>query len=80
LHHIHLGDSRGIWVANKFKAFDGIIPGEGRIGKDSFAKFFNYIREHHPNIGICIEVRNEDYKNPIETKESTKRLVNWLTF
>ncbi len=78
LYHIHLGDSKGDWGANKSKAFDGLIPGDGKIGENSFAEFFKYIRKHHSNVGICVEVRNKDYKNPVETKESIRRLVKWL--
>ena len=78
LGHIHVGDCKGIWIQNKSRAYDGVIPGDGRIGKDSFEKFFKYIAKENPNISICLEVQNKDFKNPEETRESIKRVCNWL--
>lgn len=78
LYHLHVGDCSGYWKPGVSKAYDGVIPGEGRIGKDSFARFFKYIRETHPDIGICLEVHNKSFDDPQETRESIKRVCNWL--
>jgi sugar phosphate isomerase/epimerase len=78
LGHLHIGDVSGYWKPYKSRCFDGVIPGEGRIGKDSFAHFFKYIKENHPNVGICLEVANKDFKNPEEFRESIKRVCGWL--
>lgn len=79
LYHLHVVDCCGYWESNVSQAYDGSIPGDGRIGPDSFKQFFTYIRENHPNLGVCIEVRNLDEKNPEQTREGIKRVCKWLS-
>lgn len=79
LYHLHVVDSCGYWEPNVSKCYDGSIPGDGRIGPDSFENFFKHIHENHPNLGICIEVRNKDEKNPEQTREGIKRVLKWLS-
>lgn len=78
LGHIHLGDYDAQWVPNVSKFSEGIIPGDGKIGNDSFQCFFKYIKRKHPEIGVGIEVHNKDYSNPLETKECLRRVCSWL--
>ena len=75
LYHLHVVDCTGFWKANVSKAYDGSIPGDGRIGPDSFQKFFHYIRENHPNLGMCIEVKNDPYY----FREGIRRVIKWLS-
>ena len=78
LHHLHVGDAEGNWVPHKSRAYDGLVPGDGKIGEEAFATFFRYIKDNHPDLGICIEVHNKDFKDPAESRESVRRTVNWL--
>lgn len=78
LHHLHISDVVGHWVPNKSTWTESIIPGNGRIGKKSFENFFSWIKGNCPDIGICVEVVNADFKNPVESEESIKRILKWL--
>lgn len=73
---LHISDVSGHW-GNGGVWKEGIIPGDGRIGKTAFKKFFQHIREAHPNIGICVEVANADFSNPRESEEAIKRVIRW---
>ena len=79
LYHLHIVDSCGYWEPNVSKCYDGSIPGDGRIGPDSFEKFFKHVHENHPDLGICIEVRNIDEKNPEQTRQGIRKVLNWLS-
>ncbi len=79
LHHLHVSDTSGYWKPYVSKGGEGSIPGEGRIGKDSFAKFFRYIRKNHPDIGICTEAYPEDFANPVEFGKAIRRVCKWLS-
>ena len=78
LYHLHVVDCLHYWIPNISKAIDGPIPGDGRMGKESFENFFRYIRENHPDLGVCIEVRNIDERNPEQTREGVRRVLRWL--
>lgn len=78
LAHVHVSDVEGEFIPGQSVWKEGRIPGEGRIGNEAFKKFFRYIRENHPNVGIEVEVYNDDFKNPKESEESIKRVLNWL--
>ncbi|MEK6860467.1 MAG: hypothetical protein AABY07_00710 [Nanoarchaeota archaeon] len=79
IYHLHVVDCEGYWTPNQSMAFDGPVPGDGRIGSYAFENFFNYIKENHPNLGVCIEVRNKDEKNPEQTREGIRRVCRWLS-
>jgi hypothetical protein len=57
---------------------EGIIPGKGRIGTYSFKQFIRYIRDNFPDISICVEVANKDFKNPRESEDALWRIQDWL--
>jgi sugar phosphate isomerase/epimerase len=78
LHYLHVSDVSDFWKPNESVWREGVIPGDGNIGKESFRKFFGYIKENHPDIGIEIEVYNTDFKNPTESKEAITRVLTWL--
>lgn len=78
LYHVHINDVYGYWVPSKSVWREGVIPGDGNIGEESFRGFLTYIRGNHPDISICLEVYNADYKNPVESEESIKRVLDWL--
>ncbi|MFH1593026.1 MAG: TIM barrel protein [Candidatus Woesearchaeota archaeon] len=83
LTHFHISDVQGVWVPSSARKggsvwTEGIIPGKGRIGERAFADFFKHVAVSYPNGGICVEVVNKDFKNPIESEESIKRVLNWL--
>jgi len=78
LRHIHVCDVQGYWHPNNSLSYDGLIPGEGNIGKMGFGDFFKYVGREHPDIGICMEVRPSDFKNPVEFRESIDRVWKWL--
>lgn len=78
LGHIHLGDYASPWIPNKSKFLEGIVPGEGRIGKDEFKRFFEYIKENYSDIGVGIEIINENYKELTETKKCLNLICPWL--
>lgn len=78
LAYVHIGDVEGYWEPNKSVWKEGRIPGNGRIGNEQFKKFFAYLQQKHPDVGIEAEVYNADFKNPEESKESVKRIVKWL--
>ena len=80
LYHLHACDIEGYWVPGKSLSKDGLIPGEGRIGEKRFRDFFRYIAESHPNIGIVAETRIADSKNPVEFRESVKKICEWLSY
>jgi len=73
---VHVGDISGFWKPYKLMWREGIIPGEGRLGGDSFRNFFGYIKGKYPDIGVCIEVYNKDFKDPQESKEAITRILN----
>ena len=75
---LHANDISGYWVPYKSTWKEGVVPGDGRIGRSSFRKMFAYIKRKHPHVGISIEAYNADYKNPIESKESIIRVLKWL--
>lgn len=79
LYHLHVVDCLHYWFPNISKAIDGPVPGDGRMGRESFENFFGYIKENHPDLGICIEVRNIDEKNPEQTREGIRRVCRWLS-
>jgi len=76
--YLHVSDVVGFCEQPNSVWTEGVVPGEGRIGNDSFEKLFRYIRENRPNIEICVEVANKDFKNPVESEETIKRIRNWL--
>lgn len=78
LNFLHISDVIGYWEPNKSLWTEGVIPGEGRIG-NQFEKFFSYVRENYPKIGICVEVDNKDFRDPIESEETLKRVDHWLS-
>ncbi len=78
LGHIHANDVSGFWVPGESVWTEGVIPGDGNIGKKSFGRFFEYIIQAHPHIGINVEVHNTDFNNPAESEKSIKRVMNWL--
>ncbi len=79
LYHLHVVDCLHYWIPNISKAIDGPVPGEGRMGRETFENFFEYIRESHPDLGVCIEVRNIYEKNPEQTREGVRRVLRWLS-
>ncbi len=76
--YLHVSDVSGFYVPNQSLWQEGFTAGDGQIGKESFKNFFRYIREKHPEIGLCVEVNNRDFKNPAESEESLKRVLAWL--
>lgn len=84
LNYLHISDVNGYWIpkmpGREGSAWiEGVIPGNGRIGEEAFAEFFKYIRENKPDIGICIEVSNKDFKNPEESRDSITKVISWLS-
>ncbi len=78
LAYLHISDVSGFWKPNQELWTEGVIPGEGRIGDKAFKEFFDYVKINFPDIGICIEVANKDFKNPRESEESIKKVLSWL--
>ncbi len=78
LRHLHISDVSGVWIPNQELWKEGVIPGEGRIEKVAFKEFFDYVKHNFPDIGICVEVANTNFKNPAETEESLDRVLYWL--
>ena len=75
--HVHFSDSKGIWVPNKTIFYEGVIPGYGEISVEVIKKTLKYIKNNYGSMTITIEVNDKDLKNPIESIESLKRIVNW---
>lgn len=78
LSFLHVSDAEGFWTPHKSIWKEGIVPGDGRIGEEQFKKFFAYIKENHPDVGINVEVFNDSFKDPKESRESMKRVLSWL--
>lgn len=78
LYYLHVSDVSDRWIPYQSVWKEGVIPGDGRIGKKEFARFFRYIQKKYPDIGICIEVANTNFKNPKESAEAIKRVLDWL--
>ena len=78
LNFLHISDVGGFWDPYESLWTEGLVPGEGRIGDEQFEKFFDYIREEHSDISICIEVSNKDKTNPKQTIDSLVKVRNWL--
>jgi|GEM_PF-4369952 len=78
LWHFHISDTKGYWIPNRSLWQEGVVPGNGRIGEESFKELFSYLKENHPDISLCIEVFNKDYRDPVETEESIRRILGWL--
>lgn len=76
--YLHISDMQGRWVPHQSVWTEGVIPGQGRIGEEQFKKFFQYIKENCPDVGLCIEVANPDFKNPVETEIAVKQILKWL--
>lgn len=76
--YLHISDIQGRWIPYQSVWQEGVMPGQGRIGEEQFKRFFQYIKENYSDAGLCIEVTNQDFKNPLETEESIKKVLGWL--
>jgi sugar phosphate isomerase/epimerase len=77
-HHLHISDVTGRWIPYQSVWTEGVIPGEGRIGEEQFKRFFSYIRDNNPSIGLCVEVANKDFTKPVETEVAVRKVLDWL--
>ncbi len=80
LRHIHISDARGLWLPGESVAGDGYVPGEGKIGREEFERFFRHLKDNYDleQIGIEAEVKDDNYTNPPNRRETLTRIVNWL--
>lgn len=76
--HIHFSDSKGIWAPNRTIFYEGVVPGDGEIGEEVIRKTLEYIQSSYDSMTITVEVNDKDFKNPVESIESLKRIVDWL--
>lgn len=77
---LHVGDIEGFYIPGESMVQDGLVPGEGRIGRDAFKELFGHLKESYDlsKIGIEAEAADKDYRNPVNRKEAVRRIVGWL--
>lgn len=71
LMHVHLVDSRGMWVAGKSAFEEGVVPGEGEHTEE-LAEFIKYLAPK--DITVNLEVNDKDFKDPAESR----RAIEWV--
>lgn len=81
IRHIHFNDGMTVWrpLLPRFK--ESLVPGEGEIGKRVFKEdIIPFLVElsKKQDINIMVEVLGEDYITSENSKESLKRLLDWL--
>lgn len=80
LGHIHLSDLGNVWRPYISLAEEGVIPGNGRIGEKVFKELLGYLLGYTKtqDLGIVLEIKDESFIKPEESRESLKRVVRWL--
>jgi sugar phosphate isomerase/epimerase len=81
IRHIHFNDGLTVWRPLLSEFREGLVPGDGEIGKRVFKEDivpFLVGLSKEQDINIMIEVLREDYITSENSKESLKRLLDWL--
>lgn len=79
--HVQFSDLSGHWKPFFSLADEGVIPGDGRIGERVCRELLTYflkIAEKQHDLGIELEVSNQDYEDPEECEVALKRIVSWI--
>lgn len=79
--HIHLNDAWGRWIDGVSRFEEGLIPGDGNLGKENFSQLIAFIKRYDPKYSVTITVEVHDERNSKHlqnSRESFKRLVKWL--
>lgn len=81
LRHIHVNDARGYWIPGKSVNSDGYVPGEGKIGREEFERFFRHLKDRYDlsTVSVEAEIQDTDYSNPQNRKEALRRISEWLS-
>jgi len=79
LGHVHLSDLRN-WQPFISTIEEGLIPGEGRIGERVFKELLEYFVTfaEKQDLGIVLEIEEEDFTKPKNSRVGLKRVVQWL--
>lgn len=78
--HIHLSDAWGRWINGLSRCEEGIVLGDGNLGKNNFAQLIAYLQEKKSKpVTLTVEVRDKDLGNPKESGESLNRVLSWLS-
>jgi len=80
LGHVHFSDVGDIWQPFISRVKEGIIPGDGRIGERVSKELLEYFVTfaERQELGIVLEVEEEDFSTPKNSRESLERTMKWL--
>jgi sugar phosphate isomerase/epimerase len=78
--HIHLNDGKGLWIPFCSDYQEDLVPGTGRMGETLLRKFLFWLKEQgrSRDINIVVEVGEEDYRNPVNSEESVRKITRIL--
>jgi sugar phosphate isomerase/epimerase len=77
--HLHLSDVYGRWLPGTATFKEGLIPGEGNLGEENFRQLLQYLKDCSQPFTLTVEVNDRDFQNPEESRESLRRVLNWLS-
>lgn len=76
--HLHLSDAYGHWLPGTATFKEGLIPGDGNLGKGKFHQLLQYLRDCTQQFTLTLEVNDKNFLNPRESRESLKRVIEWI--
>ena len=78
---LHINDlGKETWLPDVRTFAEGLIPGDGAIGVEGYKNVMRLVKERASaeDIVAIIEVEDKDFSELNESKESLKRVVDWL--